>query len=133
MLLLDAVTADLLAKAGKVVLRTPAGVGYTWAGEGVLRLGEDQLLAADLLHQHPHGAIGARLPVSVREPFGKTRLLGSFAIAALSLQFLDDISDEQIVAEGCGNWSEYAYRWNQLYPKAPWDLNPLCWVATLAR
>ncbi len=132
MLLLDAGAADQLLKRGKVLLRTPVGVGYTVAEEGVFLFGEERIPAGHLLARHPHGAQGARLPVSARETFGKTRALGSFSIAAVSLQFMDDISDDQIVAEGCPNWSEYAYRWNQLNPKTPWDLNPICWVAELS-
>lgn len=132
MLLLDASIAGKLVATGTLALRAPVGLGYTLAEEGVFLLGEERILAADLLACHPRGSVGALVPVSAREPFGKSRALGSFSIAALSLQFLDDISDEQIAAEGCANWSEYAFRWNQLNPKSPWDLNPLCWVAELS-
>lgn len=132
MLLLDACAADTLAKTGKVVWRTPIGVGITRAEEGGFYIEAFRVPSGDLLCKHPHGIVGAQLPVSVREPFGNTRQLGAVLITQLDLQFVEEITDEQIIAEGCVNWSEYAYRWNQLNPKSPWDLNPLCWVAELS-
>lgn len=132
MLLVDSGTAGVLLQRGIALLRTPVGLGYERCEAEAYSIESAVVSSAELLARHPFGVVGSRVEVHAREPFRKTRLLGEFVVSNLELQYIEQISDEQILAEGSPNWSEYAYRWNQLHPKCPWDLNPLCWVATLS-
>lgn len=97
--------------------------GYEWP-QGSGRC----LTVQQLIDSCPVGREGNQVPVTGLDRYNKGAPLAAARILAVSLGHLEDISDDEIHAEGYANWTEYAFHWNQRYPKAPWDLNPLCWV-----
>lgn len=100
-----------------------SGSGYEWPlGSRQCRTVEQMIACC------PGGRTGDRVPVTGLDRYNKDAPLPPAQIMAVSIGRLEEISDEEIRAEGYANWTEYAFHWNQRYPKAPWDLNPLCWI-----
>lgn len=132
MIALDAVQARHFAETGEIVVWTPVGTGFQAIEGGFVAADGERLSVADLVARCPSGQPGARVEMAQRELYGKLSRVGVATVTSVTAGFLEDISDAQILAAGRPSWSNYAYCWNALYPKCPWDLNPLCWVAAFA-
>lgn len=149
---LDEQRARQLDSAGRIILRIPIGVGlaqrqmvargeqqslfdpaptesgYEWpAGSGVF------VTSQQLVAQCPIGQAGDCVDVNLLQGFSRSKPVGKARIAAVRVEPLELISETTIRAEGYENWTEYAFHWNQRYPGAPWDFDPVCWVAEICQ
>lgn len=88
----------------------------------------------ELVRFCPYGEVGEIIFITANLGFGKTEQL-SAKIVDLSVESLDDISDEGVMAEGLENWTQLAYRWDRWHAKRgfPWETNPISWKFVLEK
>ena len=59
---------------------------------------------------------------------GKSVVFGRAAITSIQVRRVEELSDDDIKAEGFDTWAHYAHAWDSNYPKFPTMTNPWCWV-----
>lgn len=150
--ILDERRVQQLDSAGRIILRIPIGVGLTL--REMVASGEQQSLfeprptesgyewpagsgmfisSQELAAQCPIGQAGDCVDVNLLLGFSRSKPVGQARISGVRVEPLESISDNSIRAEGYENWTEYAFHWNQRYPAAPWDFDPVCWVAEICQ
>lgn len=61
-------------------------------------------------------------------PHGNSANFGQAIITGIQVSRVEELSDDDIKAEGFSTWAHYAHAWDSNYPKHPTMNNPWCWV-----
>lgn len=59
---------------------------------------------------------------------GQTEVFGSAEITSITVSRVEELSDDDIKAEGFDTWAHFAHAWDSNYQKHPTMQNPWCWV-----
>ena len=54
-------------------------------------------------------------------------------VTGVRVERLQEISEEDVIAEGCEEWCEYAELWNSINRKDSWAANPWVWVVSFRK
>jgi hypothetical protein len=123
-----------------IASEAPYKVGMTlWVRE-TFRLAHKTESVAQLIYRADDPEVwGAKWKPSIFMPRRFSRI--DLEITYVRCQRLQDITEEDAVAEGIGRWersesdpcSDYAVLWDSINPQAPWASNPFVFAYTFRR
>jgi hypothetical protein len=59
---------------------------------------------------------------------GKSEIIGKALINDVSVSRVEELTDDDIAANGFTSWAHFSHSWDSQYPQHSTMLNPWCWV-----